>query len=379
MKTELRLFLAGDVMTGRGIDQALAQHCDPVLYESWVRDARDYLALAERTNGPIAVPLAPEAIWGDALAELDRALPDLRIVNLETAITTAGDAWPGKGIHYRMHPDNVGVLGAAHIDACVLANNHVLDWGRAGLAQTLQTLHGAGIATAGAGSDANAAWAPARLPLGDGSHLLLFALAFGSAGAPAEWAATAQRSGIAWLAAPTPAAATDWAERIGRQRRAGDTVVASVHWGGNWGREVPAAHRAFVRRLLDTGVVDVLHGHSSHHPLPIEVYRDRLVLYGCGDLLNDYEGIGAHGSLRSDLGCLYLATLTRRAGTLHDLEIVPLRIRGFALRQADDAARRDLLMLFNDAQPPLETRVAPRDGGGWHLQWARATPAADRP
>ena len=369
MNDTLRLFLAGDVMTGRGIDQALAQPSDPVLYEDWIRNARDYLGLAEHANGPIAVPLAPEAVWGDALAALDRAQPDLRIVNLETAVTTASTAWPGKGIHYRMHPGNVGVLRAARIDACVLANNHVLDWGRQGLAQTLQTLQRAGIATVGAGADASAAWAPVRLPLGGGATLLLFALAFGSAGAPADWAATAQRPGIAWLDKPTRAGADRWAEHIGRQRRAGETVVASVHWGGNWGRDVPATHRDFAHRLLDAGVVDVLHGHSSHHPLPIEVYRDRLVLYGCGDLLNDYEGIGAHGGLRSDLGCLYLATLTRGTGALRELEIVPMQIRRFALRDADDAARRDLLSLFNEQKPPLGTRVQTAPAGGWRLRW----------
>ena len=45
--------------------------------------------------------------------------------------------WPEKGIHYRMHPANMRCLTAAQIDCCVLANNHVLDWGYAGLAETL--------------------------------------------------------------------------------------------------------------------------------------------------------------------------------------------------------------------------------------------------
>jgi len=49
----IRLFLCGDVMTGRGIDQVLAQPCDPVLYESYVQSAMDYVHLAEAVNGPI--------------------------------------------------------------------------------------------------------------------------------------------------------------------------------------------------------------------------------------------------------------------------------------------------------------------------------------
>src|SRR5436190_12861160 len=82
----LRLFLCGDVMTGRGIDQALSHPVNPILYEPYVRDAREYVALAEKANGLIPRPLSTDYIWGDALRELERARIDLRIANLETAI-----------------------------------------------------------------------------------------------------------------------------------------------------------------------------------------------------------------------------------------------------------------------------------------------------
>lgn len=355
------MFLAGDVMTGRGIDQALAQPSDPVLYEERVRDAREYLRLAERASGPIARPLAPEALWGDALAALDRARPALRIVNLETSITTSNTPWPGKGIHYRMHPGNAGVLSAAKIDACVLANNHVLDWGREGLGQTVQTLQAAGIRTAGAGADRVAAWAPVRLPTSGGATLLLFALAFEGSGAPADWAATEQRPGIAWCTEPTPAAADAWLAQIDAERRAGERAIASVHWGGNWVHAVPAAHRAFAQRLIDSGLVDVVHGHSSHHPLPVERYRGKLIIYGCGDLINDYEGIGAHGALRSDVGCLYFATLAAGSGQIVSLDIVPLQLKRFGLTRADAAARRWIERQFAAGS------LCPRAEGGWTL------------
>ena len=159
----MRLFLCGDVMTGRGIDQALAHRVNPILYEPYVRDAREYVHLAEKTHGPIRRPLTVDHIWGDGLQELERAKVDFRIVNLETAITSAETPWPDKGINYRMHPQNIGCLSAARIDACALANNHVLDWGYDGLSETLQTSDAAGIAHAGAGSDAYQAMNPAVL------------------------------------------------------------------------------------------------------------------------------------------------------------------------------------------------------------------------
>src|SRR6266496_5355514 len=151
----LRLFLCGDVMTGRGIDQALPHPVNPLLYEPYMRDAREYVALAEKAHGPIPRPLTVSYIWGDALHELERSQVDLRIVNLETAVTSAETPWPDKGIHYRMHPQNVGCLCAGRISACALANNHVLDWGYDGLSETVRSLNAAGIAYSGAGNDAH--------------------------------------------------------------------------------------------------------------------------------------------------------------------------------------------------------------------------------
>ena len=126
------LFLAGDVMTGRGIDQVLPHPADPRLYEASAKSANDYVTLAERKNGPISRPVSFEYVWGAALDELERRQPDARIINLETAITDSGTPEP-KGINYKMSPANAGVILAAGIDCCALANNHMLDWRRPGL------------------------------------------------------------------------------------------------------------------------------------------------------------------------------------------------------------------------------------------------------
>ncbi|MDX1540841.1 MAG: CapA family protein, partial [Geminicoccaceae bacterium] len=142
----ITLFLAGDVMLGRGIDQVMPHPSDPRLHEPAVGDARTYVRLAERKNGRIPRRVDPGYVWGDALDALAMTGPYARIINLETSITRSDDAWP-KGINYRMNPANVPVLEAAGIDVCVLANNHVLDWGRTGLLETLGTLARAGIET----------------------------------------------------------------------------------------------------------------------------------------------------------------------------------------------------------------------------------------
>lgn len=363
------LFLAGDVMTGRGVDQVMLQPSVPWLMEQFVRDARDYVRLAERVNGPIPAPVAVDYIWGDALAQLRRVRPALRIVNLETSVTRSDDAWPGKGIHYRMSPGNLDCLTAAGLDACALANNHVLDWGRTGLRETLESLHRAGIRTAGAGMNRQEAWAPIALEVAPGGRILLFSFGASSSGIPPPWAATATTSGVAWLADLSQDTIAQASEAIRRHRRAGDRVIISIHWGGNWGLAIPAAHRDFAHRLIDDGTADLIYGHSSHHPMPIEVHKGKLILYGCGDLVNDYEGIGAHGELRSDWACLYFPTLDVRTGALLRLEIVPMELRRFQPRSAGTQASAWLERMFNDAGRALGTSVAREASGGWTLKW----------
>lgn len=362
--------LAGDVMTGRGIDQVLPHPSAPDLHESYVRDARDYVRLAEALNGPIPAPVSADYLWGDALTEIARVAPDLRIVNLETAVTTSDYAWPGKGIHYRMHPANVGCLTAAQIDCCVLANNHVLDWGRPGLDETLRVLRQAGLRTAGAGADSDEAWAPATLSLPGGTRMLVFAYGTLSSGVPPGWSAAPQRSGIALLPDLSDVTARFIADDVARRRSPGDLVLISIHWGGNWGFELPAAHREFAHRLMDLGAADIVHGHSSHHPLPIEVYRGKPIFYGCGDLVNDYEGIGAHGSLRGDVGCLYFVTLALGSGRLQRIHITALQRKRFRLTAADASARRWLQHVFNVADYSLEPLQRTGSLKGWSLRWA---------
>jgi poly-gamma-glutamate synthesis protein (capsule biosynthesis protein) len=358
-RTLVTIFLCGDVMTGRGVDQVLPHPGEPQLHEPYVRSALDYVRLAQRRNGTIPAPVSFDYVWGDALRELAVASPHARIVNLETAVTTS-DTWEPKGVNYRMHPRNVPCLEAAAIDCCVLANNHVLDWGSRGLEETLTTLWGSGLATTGAGRSGEEAWAPGIVGT-PGARVLVFGLASADSGVPRAWAATERAAGVNLLRDLSSASADEVIAQVGRHRRADDVVVASIHWGGNWGYDVPRAHRAFAHRLIDSGMVDVVHGHSSHHPKGIEVYRRRPILYGCGDFLNDYEGISGHEEYRGDLALMYLLALDR--GSLVRLRMVPLRIERMQLLRAAEADASWLRRTLDRESAPLGTRVAVTDDG----------------
>ncbi len=340
------LFLAGDIMTGRGIDQALPHPSDPRLYEPYVKTALDYVALAERAHGPIPRPVDFSYIWGDALQELRRVAPHLRIVNLETSVTKSDDYWRGKGINYRMHPANVPCLAAASIDCCTLANNHILDWGYAGLKETVRTLQKIHVRTAGAGGNLEKAEAPAILTLGARRRVLVFGFGAATSGIPHDWAAAVDRPGVNLLNDFSGATVDRIAAKVRAIKRQGDVVVASIHWGNNWGYKIPAQERAFAHGLIDKAGIDVIHGHSSHHPKGIEVYRHRPIIYGCGDFINDYEGVGGYEDFRSDLVLMYFVTLDPSAGTLVHLEMTPLQIKRLRLNRTskgDAAWLRDML------------------------------------
>lgn len=330
-RTVVTLLLGGDVMLGRGIDQILPHPGDPALRERYVNDARGYVALAEAASGPIPRPVDFAWPWGDALDVLADPATDVRIVNLETSITRSDQFAPGKAVHYRMSPANLACLTTGRPDACALANNHVLDFGERGLGETLDTLRAARLRLAGAGLDADQAGDPAAVTV-EAGRVLVFSFGSGSSGIPAWWAATDRRAGVDFVPELSAETAARLAGRIRRHKRPGDVVVASVHWGSNWGYEIPEEQVRFAHALVNDGV-DIVHGHSSHHPRPIEVYRDRLIVYGCGDLINDYEGIGGREEYRADLRLLYLATVDG-TGALAGMRMVPMRSRRLRLRHA---------------------------------------------
>lgn len=356
-------------MTGRGIDQVLPHPSDPRLREPYVDSALEYVVMAENRNGPVPKPVHSTYIWGDAMGELDKFAPEARLINLETAITTS-DEYEPKGINYRMHPGNIACLTKAKIDCCAVANNHVLDWSRSGLLDTLAALHEAGLATAGAGRNLAEALEPAVKQTND-SRVLVFAAATEDSGVPPHWAATDTSPGIALLPNLSSETADSIAERLHAVRRPGDVIVLSIHWGGNWGYEIPGEQRAFAHHIVGPGSVDILYGHSSHHPKAIEVYQNRLILYGCGDFLNDYEGIGGYEEFRCDLVLMYFVTLDRSTGELIGLTIAPFQIKRFRLRHAEAHDAAWLKDMLNREGKRTGTQVVSGPENHLLLQWSR--------
>lgn len=286
MARPFTLALAGDVMLGRLVNRAIAEH-------------------------GFAYP------WGNVLPLLRQA--DLFGVNLECALTTHDAPWHDgstKAFYFRADPAAVATLKLAGVDVVSVANNHIGDFGTVGLLETLRVLDAAGIAHAGAGPDLTAARRPAYLAVDD---FTVGIVAF--ADYPAAWAATDAAPGLNYT--PVSLAAEDFAAveaSIRAARERANLVVFSIHWGPNMRPRPTQLFRDFARRVVEVGA-DVFWGHSAHVVQGVEVWRGRFILYDTGDFVDDYA---VDPDLRNDLSALFLVRL--RPPRIERLELVPVKI-----------------------------------------------------
>ncbi len=223
-------------------------------------------------------------------------------------------------------------------------------------------MSGAGLRAVGAGRDADQARRPVAVPVPGGGRVVIFSCGTGSSGIPAGWAAAPGRAGLDFLPDLSDATADDVTGRARAAKGPGDVVVVSIHWGPNWGYAVGPDQVRFAHRLIDGGV-DLIHGHSSHHPGPVEVFGGKLVLYGCGDCVNDYEGITGHEQYRGDLRLLYFASLHPGTGALAALRMAPLQARNLRLHRAPQADARWLATAMERASSRFGSRVGLRPDG----------------
>lgn len=264
--------------------------------------------------------MPPEAAWGDLLPHLAQA--DLRIVNLECALTGHLSPWTRteKVFHFRADPEAVRVLQAARIDACALANNHILDYEERGLKDTLRVLDKAGIRHAGAGANAAEAAAPAMLDIAGAAPCRIALLSF-TDNEP-DFAATTAHPGTNYLEVSLDETVlTRIASNIAQARTLGaDLVVFSNHWGANFIERPAPEFRSFARRVIELGA-DIYYGHSAHICQGIEIHQGKPILYDTGNFIDDYA---VHPLLRNDRSCLFKMMFAD--GKLCRIELLPVAL-----------------------------------------------------
>ena len=199
---------------------------------------------------------------------------DVAFVNLEMAITERGEPYE-KDYVFRAPGSAALTLAGAGIDVVSLANNHVIDFGREGLVDTISVLDEVGILRPGAGSNNAEAYAPRILTLDNGVRV---AFVSATAVVPGGFAAGADRPGVAdakW-ATPRVLAAV-------RAASAGnDVVVVSLHWGVEREPCPTEEQRTLAQQIVEAGA-DLILGHHPHVLQPIETFDRTVIAYSLGN------------------------------------------------------------------------------------------------
>ncbi|KAJ5636289.1 Polyglutamate biosynthesis protein [Penicillium longicatenatum] len=350
------LTFLGDVMLARLIDQLLPNHvASPT-------DARTAAHFKSEYPSLSCANYTPSAPWGTTLPLLRTS--DLLFINLETSVTTTTYPWPNKEYNYRLHPANLApVLHAAKVDYTSLANNHILDYSTEGLIETVWTLKEAGISFAGAGENIDEAYKPATLYLPrsvqeyhsrrvDGEKVLSTrwgkdekevlndpgtgypVYVYSASDHPQEWGATVPIFHFIEYSSATRERLRRLMLRSGEAVQGGGSAapalkIFSVHWGSNYTWCPSDQIRSLAHFLIDECGVDIVHGHSSHHIQGVEVYRGKVVIYGCGDFVDDYM---VREKYRNDLGAAWRVIIKEgedKSLMLDRLEIFPTRVDQF--------------------------------------------------
>ena len=271
----------------------------------------------------------PTAVWGNFLDRL-RSLDGL-FINLECCLSTRGRPWQRtyRPFHFRADPNwAIPALEEAGVDFAALANNHLMDFEEVALLDTIDHLDEAGIAHVGAGQDLDAATGPVVVEIDD---LRIGLLSF-TDNTP-EYAADEESPGVAYadIDPDDESVKTVFRSTIeSLQSRDPDLVIASLHWGPNMVERPPEAFQEFARWLVGEGV-DLLHGHSAHIFQGVEIHDEAVILYDCGDFVDDYA---VDDELRNDRGFLFELSVTGD-GSVKQLTLTPTEIYDCAVHEAD--------------------------------------------
>lgn len=219
---------------------------------------------------------------------------DLFILNQEFPFGTTGEAMEEKEYTFRVPPDLVSVPVELGVDLVTLANNHMLDFGRSPLTETLETLDAAGIAHVGAGEDLEAAKALKTFEI-QGKTL-------GFLGASrvipeASWNASKYGSGVF-----TTYDAAQLVEEIGKAKESCDFVAVLVHWGIERSTFPEDYQKTLARQYIDAGA-DAVIGSHPHVLQGIEYYKGKPIFYSLGNFIfnnSAYESIVAELELAGD-------------------------------------------------------------------------------
>jgi len=280
----------------------------------------------------------PEAIYGDLLPVLRRA--DLRVVNCECALTSAASPVWKSGAVFKGEPRHAGGLAAVPFDVACLANNHVLDYGAAGLRETLRVLARAGIRTVGAGLTDAEALAPLSVRV-KGQTIHFVNISEGE-----DLTASTGGPGVFGWDVTLAAAQTRALKTFG------GVVIVVAHCGLEYVPFPPPYVVSAFRALVDAGA-DCVIGHHPHVPQGIEWWRGRPIVYSLGNFVFYQPTALFHRKTG------FCTSLRVENGRVSAIELHPYRITDTGLRCLDAKEARDFGRDLTRLSRPFATAAGP--------------------
>lgn len=281
--------------------------------------------------------------WSDLTAGLRPLLAgDAVFANLETVVTDRSDLAPlEKAFNFRSHPLGVKHLVETGFNLFSIANNHAIDYGDAGLRETIKhisALRADGLAAAGLGLGRAAALAPSDSTI-KGARIRMSALGIGVGSQPAH--ASPERATMASYGSDT-----DFREAVTRLGSAeADIRILSVHYGQEMQVRPSQADEKRLREAVMTHNIDIVAGHHAHVVAGVQQIDGRLIFFGLGNLMHPgMQDMARHGICR-DYGLLARVHLARTPGDrfkVHAIEAIALRDMHATVRARDgeDGATR---------------------------------------
>lgn len=260
------------------------------------------------------------------------AAPDLMVVNLETTIAEPEVGSPlDKTYIFKSPPRSVDLLRAAGVDAVSLANNHTLDYRREGLLRTIQLLDEGGITHVGAGLDADMAYAPRVLDVGDWRVALV-----GFTHVECGWVADdlTRWPEAAWAC---PGFEQRTVTAVDQANRRADVVVVLVHWGIERDHCPQPYQRELAADWIEAGA-DLVIGSHPHVLQSVEQIGGAWVVHSTGNF--------AFPSARGATAETALFTLTFD-GPESRLRAIPMLGPGGRLRPAGPGETARILELLS--------------------------------
>jgi len=292
------------------------------------------LAFAGDTHfhAQLAARLAsPRTALGPTIPALKSA--DFTMVNLETAITTRGTKEP-KEFNFRAPASAFNALKAAGIDVVSMANNHGVDFGRVGLADSLAAIKRSGYPVVGIGKNAAEAYKPYYVTVKGTKLAVIGATQVLDDNLIAGWTATDDHAGLA-----SAKNAPRLIQEVRKARKQADTVIVYLHWGQEM-NACPLPRQKHLAAQLSRAGADVIVGGHAHVPLGGGYWHGSYIDYGMGNFF-----FYAASGRTADTGILQL-TLT--GGKVSKAQWRPGTISGGVPRLLTGAARQQGLTKWNN-------------------------------